>query len=316
LLSRTGSNIAEVAETLGQSESQLLRRLSTARGSERSRLIREIRNAMRTVGTRSDQLARIGPVNAETITLFDQNPGLLRALADNPLAAAILKACRSPCYPPNATEAQIEAINNFLARAGGWTGRSGRFGEAQEAILREFFYARRRSLNEAIQTIERVGNLNQLEALLRNEAAERAARLRTASYHRAGVTVPALPPAPRGGEYTHSIAEHGARISAREMRERATGLRRRGAGGIRAPNGQWYDDSFLVEARGLANADNLVQRLPNGRTVHEFDMPYPVGRVFMPDGSVVSDVRRVRVLLLPNGELRNAFPITGRLNLP
>ena len=50
--------------------------------------------------------------------------------------------------------------------------------------------------------------------------------------------------------------------------------------------------------------------------MHEFELPFPAGRIYMPDGRIISDVRRVRVIL-DNGQFFNAFPIPPRtLPLP
>jgi hypothetical protein len=76
-----------------------------------------------------------------------------------------------------------------------------------------------------------------------------------------------------------------------------------------APNGQWYNDSFIIEAEQRATADTVVEVTGGGKTVHELDMGRPVGRVYMPDGTIVSDVTRVRVIRYPNGTIQTSFPI-------
>lgn len=73
--------------------------------------------------------------------------------------------------------------------------------------------------------------------------------------------------------------------------------------------GQWYDNSFIIEAEQRATAGTVVNTTPNGKTIHEFDMGRPVGRVFTPTGTVVSDVTRVRVVRFPGGRLQTSFPI-------
>jgi hypothetical protein len=68
------------------------------------------------------------------------------------------------------------------------------------------------------------------------------------------------------------------------------------------PIGQWYNDQLIAEADA---------RFPwNGaRRVSDVDFGRPVGRVFLPDGLVISDVRFVRIIRNADGSFDNAFPI-------
>jgi glyoxylate carboligase len=71
-------------------------------------------------------------------------------------------------------------------------------------------------------------------------------------------------------------------------------------------------EQLTIKERGTAKWTAIignVTRVEGGRTIHEFDMPYPVGRVFMPDRRIISDVRRVLVILERDGKFFNAYPI-------
>jgi hypothetical protein len=61
--------------------------------------------------------ALVDDVTAETKQLFEKKPGLKKALQENPRAAAALKKCQSPCFPPYATEDQIKRLDKLLADA-------------------------------------------------------------------------------------------------------------------------------------------------------------------------------------------------------
>jgi len=101
-----------------------------------------------------EDLNRLGPVNEETKPLLEKNDALRGALAESPLAAAVLKKCNSPCFPPNATRAQIERLERYLQKIGpGY----------DEAALRQYLYDRRDLLDSALSGIEQaktVGRLN------------------------------------------------------------------------------------------------------------------------------------------------------------
>ena len=75
------------------------------------------------------------------------------------------------------------------------------------------------------------------------------------------------------------------------------------------------DDRFIVEAGRRAGPQNAVEQKGNV-TIYEFDMGHPVGRVYLPDGTIVSDVTRVRVIRAQDGSFFDAFPIIDRPSLP
>jgi hypothetical protein len=237
-------------------------------------------------------------LSAETQALLREQPSLRRLFAEmNPTIRRILTHCTRICIPPGTTAADEARIENIISRMG----RD--FRDVDERLLREYFYARQANIGEAVTGIERATNINQLRALLRGAASERALDTPTA-----------LPPAGASGypgrwgdirsrDYGHSVSEHGAANSPTTMMDRAQDPRRA------APNGQWYNDSFIIEAEQRATADTVVEVTGGGKTVHELDMGRPVGRVYMPDGTIVSDVTRVRVIRYPNGTIQTSFPI-------
>lgn len=69
-----------------------------------------------------EDLAEIGAINDDTVKMFKEHPGRLRAWAEYPEAAQALKFCESPCWPANITKAeQIQRLDAFVreARANG-----------------------------------------------------------------------------------------------------------------------------------------------------------------------------------------------------
>src|SRR6185436_15398517 len=119
-----------------------------------------------------EDLKRLGPVNAETKPLLEKNDALRGALAESPLAAAALKKCSSPCFPPNATRAQIERLERYLRAIGpGY----------DEAALRQYLYDRRDLLDSALSGLEQaktVGRLNGWLTFYNNEGEAGIPRVR------------------------------------------------------------------------------------------------------------------------------------------
>jgi hypothetical protein len=92
--------------------------------------------------------------------------------------------------------------------------------------------------------------------------------------------------------YGHSQDRHGAKRSARELKDRA-----RTTGN---PQGHFYDDKFIVEAE---------QRAPLSPGDHDVRMGRPVGRVYYPDGTVTENVTTVKVIRKADGTIRSSFPL-------
>ncbi len=119
-----------------------------------------------------EDLKRLGPVNEETKPLLEKNDKLREALVESPLAAAALKKCNSPCYPPNATPAQIQRLERYLQKIGpGY----------DEAALRQYLYDRRDLLDSALSGLEQaktVGRLNGWLTFYNNEGEAGIPRVR------------------------------------------------------------------------------------------------------------------------------------------
>ncbi len=80
--------------------------------------------------------------------LQKEKPQLMEMLLDNPRAAKLLKKCKSPCYPENITQAQIEKLDSIILKA-----------ETQgipidSKSLQDYLHAGRDDLENAISQIE------------------------------------------------------------------------------------------------------------------------------------------------------------------
>ena len=94
--------------------------------------------------------------------------------------------------------------------------------------------------------------------------------------------------------YGHSLLEHGPRRPAQELIDRAVGKN--------TPQGQWLDENFIVEAE---------QRAPLKAGENIVDMGKPVGKVYMPDGSVIENVSKVKVIRRADMTVNTSFPFSG-----
>lgn len=92
--------------------------------------------------------------------------------------------------------------------------------------------------------------------------------------------------------YGHSQSEHGRKRPAEELRDRARTTNN--------PQGQFYDDNTIVQAE---------QRAPLTPGAHDVPMGRAVGRVHMPDGTVVENVTTVRVVRRDDLRVDTSFPI-------
>lgn len=90
-----------------------------------------------------EEIESLGPMSKETQEMLANNPRLREALLENPMAAAALKKCTSPCIPSNATEDQVRGINDLIASRGG-----DNFPDT--ARLREFLRANEADLDGAL----------------------------------------------------------------------------------------------------------------------------------------------------------------------
>jgi len=228
-------------------------------------------------------------LNAETQELLRDRPDLRRLFQDaDPQVRRILTHCASLCIPANATAEHISRIHDLLLRM-----RTLR--TVDELMLNEYFYARRSNLEDAIARIKDASGPGHLRKLLRADAAGRSAMplVLTPLAEEPGHGLPGRWGDPKYDSYGHSLDEHGADLDPNEFRDRAMSDRRE-------PDSQFYDNRLIVEAE---------QRAPVAPGAHEVEMFRPIGRVFLPDGSVISDVTRVLVVRLESGELKTAYPI-------
>ncbi len=191
-------------------------------------------------------------------------------------------ARESPVVPPGTPLDLAARINAFQVRF--------KLQAAQEALLREFFEANRADLKSALERIEGASGPNDLLKRLRVEAATRAS------------AAPGTPAVPKGkSAYDHSLNEHGSDRPAKELMDRA---KTKKDPATRLPGnqmGQWYNDQLVIE---------LDQRFPNNGIGQPeiVDFGRPVGRVYLPDGRVISDVTTCSIMRYPDGTFNNAFP--------
>jgi hypothetical protein len=91
--------------------------------------------------------------------------------------------------------------------------------------------------------------------------------------------------------YGHTVKDHGSGKQAYQLQDRA-----------RTTNnfqGHWQDDQFIVEAEQLA---------PLEPGEHIINMGKPVGNVYLPDGTVLENVKIVKVIRKKDLTLRTAYP--------
>ena len=112
-------------------------------------------------------LNRLGRMDADSEVKLRSDEPLRKALVEQPRAAAALKKCASPCYPPGVTADQVKRLDRLLSRLG-------ETGSYDEAALKKYLYDRRGDLDKAISQIEGVQNAGHLNSYLKffNEGGE------------------------------------------------------------------------------------------------------------------------------------------------
>ncbi|MEU0884375.1 hypothetical protein ABZ345_37785 [Lentzea sp. NPDC005914] len=232
-------------------------------------------------------------LNEETQALLRERPNLRRFYREmDPRVRNLLTRCASPCIPETATATEVARIHGVL-------GRLRNLNYTDELLLKEHFHAGRANLDAAIAQVEGAASANHLRKLIRDAAAGRSAAPRelVTPADQPGHGLPGRWGDPASPSYGHSHSEHGAHLNSNDFRERAMSTRR---GGRHEPDSQFYDNALIVEAERRAPA------IPGEHVVH---MGRPVGRVFQPDGSVISDVQRVFVWRRADGTLATSYPI-------
>jgi hypothetical protein len=105
------------------------------------------------------EMQRLGKMDAASEAHIRADEPLRKALTDQPLAAAALKRCASPCYPTNIKPEQVARLDRLLSRLK-------ETGTYNEAALKEYLYNRRDDLSRAISQIEGTKNAGDLNAWL------------------------------------------------------------------------------------------------------------------------------------------------------
>ncbi|MEV6872197.1 hypothetical protein [Amycolatopsis sp. NPDC051128] len=232
-------------------------------------------------------------LNEETQALLRERPDLRRQFREmDPRVRDVLTRCASPCIPTTATTAQVQTIQSLLARLRN-------LNATDELLLKEHFHAGRADLDTAISRVSGASTAAHLRKLLRESAVDRSSvpKVLAPLTDVPGHGFPGRWGDPASPSYGHSYREHGAHLDSNDFRNRAMSVRKSGR---RVPDGQFYDNALIVEAE---------RRAPATPGAHDVDMFRAVGRVFQPDGSVVSDVQRVRVVRLADGSIESSFPI-------
>ncbi|HEX5883367.1 MAG TPA: DUF4157 domain-containing protein, partial [Pyrinomonadaceae bacterium] len=110
-----------------------------------------------------------GPMTAETEEMLLKNAPLREALKENTLAAKVLKKCNTPCWPEEATVAQVERLQGLIERLK----KADAF---DEDFLRGFLYKNRKKLDSAIDAIaDKTVKAESAQAAKQAKAAEKAA---------------------------------------------------------------------------------------------------------------------------------------------
>jgi hypothetical protein len=107
------------------------------------------------------EMKHLGNMDAETRKRLEGDDAMRKALVENDLAAAVLKKCQSPCFPPEATPGQIERLNNLLKRM-----KTGGI-PYDQVLLKQFLADNRAHLDEAITSLMGWESTEKLNAALR-----------------------------------------------------------------------------------------------------------------------------------------------------
>lgn len=108
------------------------------------------------------EIDSLGGISKETIDMLKQKPKLLHKLAENRLAAQVLKHCSKICYPAGMKVKQIQELNKELLRLQS----TGRY---DVALINDFLYKNRDNLDEAISVIWKHKTSRELDNFLNAE---------------------------------------------------------------------------------------------------------------------------------------------------
>lgn len=105
------------------------------------------------------EMGALGPMDKDSAAKLRNDEPLRKALNDQPLAAAALKKCASPCYPPDIKPEQVTRLDKILSRLA-------ETGPYDEGALKKYLHDRRDNLDKAIADIAGVKNSKDLKAWL------------------------------------------------------------------------------------------------------------------------------------------------------
>jgi hypothetical protein len=98
----------------------------------------------------------LGKMDPKSEANLRANEPLRTSLTDRPLAAAALKKCASPCFPPEVTPKQVVELDRILSKLA-------KTGAYDEKVLKDFLYKRRADLDTAIAQLDKVPNSARLK---------------------------------------------------------------------------------------------------------------------------------------------------------
>ena len=126
-----------VLKELGMTEKETAKALMPAVQRQAEEVAKEEVQALKAIA---------GPVSTETEEMLMKNAPLREALRENTLAAKVLKKCNTPCWPEEATAAQVQRLEHLIERLK----KADAF---DEEFLRGFLHKRRKNLDKAIDAI-------------------------------------------------------------------------------------------------------------------------------------------------------------------
>ncbi|MDQ4136266.1 MAG: hypothetical protein M3158_08795, partial [Pseudomonadota bacterium] len=106
-----------------------------------------------------NEMGQLGKMDAESEARLRKDEALRKTLTEGSLAAAALKKCASPCFPPDIMPEQVARLDRLLSRLA-------ETGGYDQAALKKYLYDRRADLDKAISQIEGVHTGKDLDTWL------------------------------------------------------------------------------------------------------------------------------------------------------
>jgi hypothetical protein len=223
-----------------------------------------------------EQAEALGPYFEARRDAMARAIGDLEAAQSGPELQRI--AQRDPIIPPGTNAGVATAVDSMLTR---FTGRRVTLDAGLRALLREHLQNNPGGMPP--EAFAAIADARGLAAALRAAAGARVTPTATAA------------PTRNDPRYGYAVRGHGMERDAQGMMSEAAARRRVGV-----PQGQFYNDATIIDADTLAAPGD-------GERFVTF--PNPIGRVFRPDGTVLSDVNRVLVVRGNGGAFFDAYPI-------